>query len=408
MKKMMKRAIPFLMTLVVIVSVLPTTALAHHGKGGYHGAGLPDYVDGACGGCGASFFKHCESDWNKLHICGYCFSCWHYHWFCTGCVTSTPNETPETPAAGETTETPAAGETTETPAAGETTETPTAGETTETPTADETTETPAAGETTESPVIGETTETPAAGETTETPATGETTETPESDTADDNNDDRTDDMTAGELVELIDEEVPLGIGTILNTEDAIAYLTGYEDGTVRPNDYITRAQVAVIFYRLMTEEFRTAFWTDENDFSDVSADSWYNEAVSTAVNAGIFGGYDDGTFRPGNYITRAEFASIAASFLGEEYEGEDLFDDISTHWARESINCIAAAGWVVEADDSFRPKDNITRAEVASIINMMLERSTDTERYGDDMKTFTDNMDTEVWYYGHIQAATNG
>ena len=118
----------------------------------------------------------------------------------------------------------------------------------------------------------------------------------------------------------------------------------------------------------------------------------------------FFGGYDDGAFRPGNYITRAEFASIAASFLGEEYEGEDLFDDISTHWARESINCIAAAGWVVEADDSFRPKDNITRAEVAKMINILLGR--DAEKLTGDKMEGTDNAEGK-WYYDFIRVASN-
>ena len=103
----------------------------------------------------------------------------------------------------------------------------------------------------------------------------------------------------------------------LNTEDHYAYIVGYPDGTVRPEGNITRAEVATIFFRLLTDESRDAFWSQTNDYTDVPADAWYNNAVSTLTNAGILDGYEDGTFKPDGNITRAEFATIAVRFFEE-------------------------------------------------------------------------------------------
>lgn len=147
--------------------------------------------------------------------------------------------------------------------------------------------------------------------------------------------DMNDAVASEETTNIEEEEVPLAELTVLNTEDHFAYISGYSDGTIRPNATITRAEIAVIFYRLLSDEFRAICWTNENDFNDVPADKWYNTAISTVVNAGIIGGYEDDTFKPEKKITRAEFAAIAAGFVGESYEGENLFTDIEEHWAAE-------------------------------------------------------------------------
>ena len=120
----------------------------------------------------------------------------------------------------------------------------------------------------------------------------------------------------------------------LNTEDHYAYIVGYEDGSVQPEGDITRAEVATIFFRLLTDESRNEFWSQTNDYTDVPADAWYNNAVSTLSNAGIIDGYEDGTFKPDGNITRAEFATIAVRFFEATYDGEDLFSDIAGHWAQ--------------------------------------------------------------------------
>ncbi len=209
--------------------------------------------------------------------------------------------------------------------------------------------------------------------------------------------------------EIIDEEVPLAETPWLNTVDHYAYIVGYaEDGTVRPNANITRAEVATIFFRLLTDEARNSLWSTTNTFSDVASTAWYNTAVSTMANAGIIQGYEDGTFRPNANITRAEFAAIAARFMTSGYDVEsDLFTDIAGHWARESINDAATAGWINGySDDTFRPDNAITRAEAVTLVNNVLQRKPDADHMLDSMITWPDNPES-AWYYEAIQEATN-
>ncbi len=197
----------------------------------------------------------------------------------------------------------------------------------------------------------------------------------------------------------------------LNGEDHYAYVIGYPDGMVHPEAEITRAEVATIFFRLLTEEARSAYMTRSNDFTDVAADEWYNTAVSTMAAMGIVSGYPDGSFQPDAAITRAEFAAIAARFdaSGAGITAASTFTDISGHWAESEINQAAANGWVAGYEDgSFRPDRNITRAEAMALVNRVLNRNPESE--GDllaDMITWPDNMDTEAWYYldvgGHQQ-----
>ncbi len=205
-----------------------------------------------------------------------------------------------------------------------------------------------------------------------------------------------------------DPDVPLADLPGLNTVDHYAYIAGYEDGTVRPNNNITRAEVATIFFRLFTDEYRETYWSTNNPFSDVAYTAWYNNAVSTTSNAGIIAGYPDGTFQPNNYITRAEFATIAARFLSEEYVGPDLFTDISGHWAAEYINRAANAGWINGyPDGSFDPNAYITRAEAMTLVNNMLGRMPHEDHMLENMVKWPDNPET-AWYYEAVQEATNG
>ena len=202
-------------------------------------------------------------------------------------------------------------------------------------------------------------------------------------------------------------------GAKLNYDDHFAYIIGYdplEDGSieVRPTNNITRAEVATIFYRLLDADSRVKFKTGDNDFSDVDASDWYNMAVSTATAAGIFEGYDDGTFGPDKPITRAEFATIASRFSSLEYNGEPMFTDIAGHWAEEGINRAAVTGWVNGYDDgTFRPENAITRAEAITLINRVLYRNIDEE--GLLLAGYLDFIDNDpsAWYYIAILEASN-
>lgn len=224
-----------------------------------------------------------------------------------------------------------------------------------------------------------------------------------------NPDDKDTDEPEEEPEEIDEEEVPLAETPWLNTEDHYAYIIGYaEDGTVRPQANITRAEVATIFFRLLTDEARDQFWSTSNNFSDVTADAWYNNAVSTMVNAGIIQGYEDGTFRPNNNITRAEFAAIASRFMSSGYDvEEDLFTDIANHWARENINDAAMTQWIHGyPDGTFLPDQAITRAEAVTLVNNVLQRKPHADHMLDTMIKWPDNPEG-AWYYEAIQEATN-
>lgn len=192
----------------------------------------------------------------------------------------------------------------------------------------------------------------------------------------------------------------------LEKGDHFAYIVGYEDGTVRPENNITRAEVATIFFRLLTEESREAYYSEVNAFTDVSDGDWYNNAISTLVNADIITGYTDGSFRPDAYITRAELAAIASRF-DDISGGETRLTDIDGHWAEDLISSAYNKGWVDGyPDGSFRPDQNITRAEVMTLVNRVLERAVDQDGMLDDMVTWSDNQPSS-WYYEAVQEATN-
>ncbi|MCH5210593.1 MAG: S-layer homology domain-containing protein [Oscillospiraceae bacterium] len=195
----------------------------------------------------------------------------------------------------------------------------------------------------------------------------------------------------------------------LNHDDHHAYIIGYPEGDVRPNNQITRAEVATIFFRLLTDDSRSKYWNQFNSFSDVDLINWYNNGVSTMANAEIVSGYLDGTFLPNAPITRAEFASIAARFDSGSYEGEDKFTDISDHWAKEYINRAAERGWISGYEDgTFRPTQPIIRSEAMTLINNMLNRKpANINALLEGMITWSDNLDTSAWYYSAVQEATN-
>lgn len=195
----------------------------------------------------------------------------------------------------------------------------------------------------------------------------------------------------------------------LNTTDHFAYIIGYGNGEVRPQNNITRAEVATIFFRLLTDDVRDENLTKTNRYSDVAATSWYNTAVSTLSSMGIITGYPDGTFRPNAAITRAEFAAIAARFDNDGDKTAAKFSDIATHWAKDEISIAYNNGWINGyPDGTFGPQRDITRAETMTLVNRVLNRQPETE---DDllpnMTVWTDNANPKAWYYLAVQEATN-
>lgn len=186
------------------------------------------------------------------------------------------------------------------------------------------------------------------------------------------------------------------------------YIMGYKDGTIRPNNNISRAEVATIFFRLLTDESREYFWQETNDFSDVADNYWASPAISTLTNAGILKGYKDGTFRPRDTITRAEMATIIARFANLT-ENKVTFKDIEGHWAQDAIELAAGNGWIFGYEDNtFCPDNNITRAATIAMINRVLERHVvSVDDLLPDMKEWIDNMDTSYTFYFEIQEATN-
>ena len=197
----------------------------------------------------------------------------------------------------------------------------------------------------------------------------------------------------------------------LNTEDHVAYIIGYEDGTVRPGANITRAEVATIFFRLLTDETRESYWSQSSGFTDVASGAWYNNAVSTLTRAGILDGYEDGSFRPNASITRAEFTKIAVSFF--KHAGgasSNPFNDVpDSAWYAEFVKAAAELGLIDGYEDgTFRPNAPITRAEACTIVNRTLGRAPDKDNLlpEHEMLTWPDNS-RDAWYYAQIQEATN-
>ncbi len=191
--------------------------------------------------------------------------------------------------------------------------------------------------------------------------------------------------------------------SLLNTEEHIAYLTGYADGTVRPDNAITRAEAATVFYKLLV----TQGTASGGQFSDVSSGAWYAQAVNYLASIGILEGYSDGTFRPTATITRAEFATMAARFDDLSDATGNVFSDVSgSHWAVSYINSAYTKGWISGyADGTFRPENGITRAEVVSIVNAMLHRTADQDTLGSAENPYSD-ISSGHWAYADVMEAS--
>ena len=195
---------------------------------------------------------------------------------------------------------------------------------------------------------------------------------------------------------------------VLEKGDHFAYIIGYKDGYVRPNRNISRAEVATIFFRLLTDDAREKYWSSTNNYSDVKDTDWCNNAISTLSNMGILKGYEDGTFHPNAPVTRAEFAVIAARFSDGAADDYATFSDVSNdYWASKEIAKAAKLGWIKGyTDGTFRPTNNITRAEVMTLVNRVLERGVDEEGLMEDAIQWADNKPGD-WYYYDVQEATN-
>ena len=210
----------------------------------------------------------------------------------------------------------------------------------------------------------------------------------------------------------IDWNVPKSIiaAACLNTKDHYSYLIGYSDGTVRPNGRITRAEVATIFFRLLTDDARQRNWSSENNFSDVSADKWYNNAVSTLCHMGVLGGYSDGTFRPNAPITRAEFAKIAVSFAQTNGSAVySYFTDVkTTDWFAPYVTAAKDSSLIEGySDGSFKPENRITRAEACAIVNRVLGRKPSKSHMKISGRIDWPDCTTADWFYEAIMEATN-
>ena len=197
---------------------------------------------------------------------------------------------------------------------------------------------------------------------------------------------------------------------LLEKEIHFNYVIGYTDGTIRPGNNISRAEVATIFFRLLTDEAREQYNKTTTSYSDIKDGAWCCRAVATLTNAGVINGYTDGTFRPNAPITRAELATIIARFAKLDVNTK-TFSDINGHWAQKNIELAAGNGWINGYEDgTFRPNNNITRAETFAMINRVLDRQ--TESVSDllptsEMNMWSDNMNENAWYYKDIQEATN-
>ena len=207
-----------------------------------------------------------------------------------------------------------------------------------------------------------------------------------------------------------DDDDTVYIPNWLNTTDHYAYIVGYEDGEVKPNNNITRAEVATIFFRLLTDDARARYWSQTNDYSDIAPESWYNNAVSTLSNMGIINGYEDGTFQPNAPITRAEFTAIATRFFDYTAEYDGAFNDVSrSAWYADCVQAAVDMGLVDGyPDGGFHPNSNITRAEAVTIVNRVLNRAPHEDHLldEDEMNVWPDNV-YGAWYYADMQEATN-
>lgn len=195
---------------------------------------------------------------------------------------------------------------------------------------------------------------------------------------------------------------------MLNGTDHYAYIKGYPNGSFKPTDTITRAEAATIFYRLLTDSTRKAYATTYNSFKDVPATAWYNTAVSTMAKLGIVNGGADGCFRPNDPITRAEIAAMIARCDGAYYTGSStVFSDTYGHWAASYIARAYELGWINGYGTTYAPDRYISRAETVAVLNRVLNRAPQyTSDLTRNYTTFSD-VATSAWYYLDVEEAAN-
>lgn len=196
----------------------------------------------------------------------------------------------------------------------------------------------------------------------------------------------------------------------LNRRDHTAFLVGYAEGTFGPERNMTRAEVTTMFARLLTEQIE-ADKTYSGTFNDVAKDCWAANYIGYMQQFGIVTGYTDGSFRPNAPVTRAEFAAIASRFEKLTQGSKSFTDVPDTHWAVKYINFAATRGWVTGyADGTFKPEHSITRAEVAAVTCRLLERSADQtyiRSHIGELRTFADVTESH-WAYWYAMEAANG
>lgn len=199
----------------------------------------------------------------------------------------------------------------------------------------------------------------------------------------------------------------LNIG--LNYTDHFAYMVGYPNGTFKPDGNITRAEVATIIYRLMTPETRAKFQTRTCTLSDVQSGMWFNDAVCTLVKAGVVSGYPDGTFKPNANVTRAEFSAMIARMFSVSYVGNNMFEDINGHWAESYINILAKLGILKGDNGNADPDANLTRAQAAAMCNRLVGRNSTNSSMNscEDTITTWPDVTNAAWYYADVLEATN-
>lgn len=194
----------------------------------------------------------------------------------------------------------------------------------------------------------------------------------------------------------------------LNTSDHFAYVQGYPNGTVKPAGNITRAETAAILFRLMDDASRKTYYSTKSGFRDVASGSWYNTYVATLNNAGVITDSSNGYFRPNEAITRAELAAMLAKFSETTGAANYFNDVSAKYWAANAIAICAKLGWITGyPDGTFRPDRNVTRAELMAMINRATGRAPKSaDAFLPGMKTWSDNT-ADKWYYLDVQEATN-
>lgn len=194
----------------------------------------------------------------------------------------------------------------------------------------------------------------------------------------------------------------------LNTSDHFAYVQGYPNGTVKPAGNITRAETAAILFRLMDDASRKTYYSTKSGFRDVASGSWYNTYVATLNNAGVITDSSNGYFRPNEAITRAELAAMLAKFSETTGAANYFNDVSAKYWAANAIAICAKLGWITGyPDGTFRPDRNVTRAELMAMINRATGRAPKSaDAFLPGMKTWIDNT-SDKWYYLDVQEATN-